>query len=323
MEYLKKSPQFTCYTDTRFVSHQDHGTHVTATTETGQTIRSKALVMATCVPLNMIQIIAKVAFYRTYCIALRAPKGSYPDQLIYTNADPYIYVKKTAHYNPQYELIIVGGEDHKVGIESTAGYESHFRNLELWTRKMFPYVGEVEYQWSGQIIEPNDYMAFIGRDSASNKNVYIATGDSGNGLTHGIIASRIIPDLIEGVANPWADLYSPSRQPKPRTIPDVITENVKQQVAGYGRYVSTDVSDIEDIPRCSGAVMRAGITSALKPVAVYKDEAGKTFTFSAVCPHLHGVIAWNATEKSWDCPGMFLPSFSTCEPRRLNDWRSL
>jgi Rieske Fe-S protein len=39
-----------------------------------------------------------------------------------------------------------------------------------------------------------------------------------------------------------------------------------------------------------------------KPLAVYKDEEGKVHKYSALCPHLHGVVCWNAVEKSFDCP---------------------
>lgn len=42
--------------------------------------------------------------------------------------------------------------------------------------------------------------------------------------------------------------------------------------------------------------------SKVKPVAVYKDENGEVRKFSAVCPHMAGVVAWNSIEKSWDCP---------------------
>lgn len=48
--------------------------------------------------------------------------------------------------------------------------------------------------------------------------------------------------------------------------------------------------------------MHAGISKLKKPLAVYKDGEGNVTTFSAICPHMHGVVAWNATEKSWDCP---------------------
>ena len=36
--------------------------------------------------------------------------------------------------------------------------------------------------------------------------------------------------------------------------------------------------------------------------AVYKDEDGKVFANTAVCPHMKGQVRWNSAEKSWDCP---------------------
>lgn len=39
-----------------------------------------------------------------------------------------------------------------------------------------------------------------------------------------------------------------------------------------------------------------------KPMAIYKDEEGNVKRFSALCPHMKGVVCWNATEKSFDCP---------------------
>jgi hypothetical protein len=129
----------------------------------------------------------------------------------------------------------------------------------------------LQFRWSGQIIEPNDYMAYIGRNAGmSENNVYICTGDSGNGLTHGVIAGRLLTDLMLGIENPWASLYSPSRKPKPRTTPEDLKENINQNLQ-FSRYLKTDVSDIESIPRCSGAVMHSGLSKLGKPVAVYKD----------------------------------------------------
>jgi Rieske Fe-S protein len=40
----------------------------------------------------------------------------------------------------------------------------------------------------------------------------------------------------------------------------------------------------------------------LKKLAIYRDEKGALHTLSAVCPHLGCLVAWNETEKTWDCP---------------------
>ena len=41
-------------------------------------------------------------------------------------------------------------------------------------------------------------LAFIGRNPLDDDNVYIATGDSGQGMTHGTIAGILLTDLIQG-----------------------------------------------------------------------------------------------------------------------------
>lgn len=39
-----------------------------------------------------------------------------------------------------------------------------------------------------------------------------------------------------------------------------------------------------------------------KPVAVYKDDSGKTHSVSAVCTHKGCIVGWNNKAKTWDCP---------------------
>jgi glycine/D-amino acid oxidase-like deaminating enzyme len=50
-------------------------------------------------------------------------------------------------------------------------------------------------------MEPADGLAFIGINPGPDKNVFIATGDSGNGITHGTIAGMILSDQILGKKN--------------------------------------------------------------------------------------------------------------------------
>ena len=74
-------------------------------------------------------------------------------------------------------------------------------------------MGPIKHKWSGQIIEPTDNVAFIGRNPSDYENVYIVTGDSGNGMTHGTIAGIMFTDMIMGKKNPWEKLFDPSRKP--------------------------------------------------------------------------------------------------------------
>ena len=44
--------------------------------------------------------------------------------------------------------------------------------------------------------------------------------------------------------------------------------------------------------------MRRGFSK----IALYRDDHGALHECSAVCPHLGCIVAWNDTEKTWDCP---------------------
>ncbi len=39
-----------------------------------------------------------------------------------------------------------------------------------------------------------------------------------------------------------------------------------------------------------------------RPLAIYRDEDGKLHKYSALCPHMQGVVCWNSAEKTFDCP---------------------
>ncbi len=262
-------------------------------TSEGRTVTADAIVFATNSPVNdWVKIHTKQAAYRTYVIGARVPAGAVRHGLYWDNLDPYHYVRLAADKGG--ETLIVGGQDHKTG--QADDQEERFAALVTWTRERFPMAGEVVYRWSGQIIEPNDYMAFIGRNPGDG-NIFIATGDSGNGMTHGTIAGMLISDLIVGREQPWAKLYDPSRVSL-RATPEFLRENLNVAVQ-YRDYVTPgEVTGPEALARGSGAVMRDGA----KKVAVYKDEDGALHMRSAVCPHLYCIVDWNDTEKTWDCP---------------------
>lgn len=302
LEYLKKQDNVSAYTNTRYVNHKFDNDKFEITVETtdGQshTITSDHVVLATNVSPRKFSNVIKQHYMRTYAIALSMPKDSFKDILLYDNKDPYVYVRKTTHPDSKKEYLIVGGEDHLVGIEDVDSYPSHFQNLESWARENYPQCDAVEYKWSGQVIENSEGVAYIGQSGDAEE--YVVTGDNGNGLTHGVLAAKVITDLILKQSNPWKDIYDPSRKPTKAGLAgvyDFVKENVIQQKE-YVRLLSVDASDIEDIPKCSGRVVRSGI----KPVAVYKSSTGELTKFSAMCPHLKGVVAWNPIEQSWDCP---------------------
>jgi nitrite reductase/ring-hydroxylating ferredoxin subunit len=142
-----------------------------------------------------------------------------------------------------------------------------------------------------------DGLAFIGRAPTSAANLYIATGDSGQGMTHGTIAGLLLTDLILGRPNEWADLYCPSRL-RPVATRGFLEENLNT-VSQYGDWLTAGEVDSEaEIRPGAGAIVRRGLVK----YAVYRDEAGVLHERSAICPHLGCIVQWNSTEKTWDCP---------------------
>ena len=264
------------------------------TTSDKHTVTADAVVFATNSPVNdWVAMHTKQAAYRTYVIAVRIPPNSVAPGLYWDTLEPYHYVRLTTDADGE-PLLIVGGEDHKTGQADES--ESRFGALLEWTRQRFPMAGDIVYRWSGQVIEPNDYMGFIGRNPGS-ENVYIATGDSGQGMTHGTIAGILIPDLILGNPSRWEKLYDPSRVTV-RSAPEFVRENVNV-AAQYVDWVTPgEVSSPDEIAPGSGAVMRQGT----KKFAVYRDEDGTPHIRSAVCTHLYCIVDWNSVEKTWDCP---------------------
>ena len=265
-------------------------------TQEGHTVRASAVVVATNTPVNdLLAIHTKQAAYRTYVIGANVPAGSISKGLYWDTPHPYHYVRLSRSLSAGNDVLIVGGEDHKTGQSDDAG--ARYARLEEWARTRFPMMAEIVFRWSGQVMEPVDGLAFIGLNPMDESNVYIATGDSGNGMTHGTIAGMLLTDLIQGREHPWSTLYEPSR----KTLGALKTFAMEtlNMVAQYADWVTPgDVKEDMLIPRGSGAVVRRG----LKKIAVYCDDLGQLHETSAVCPHLEGIVAWNDSEKTWDCP---------------------
>ena len=272
-----------------------NGGEVTLGTAQGKRIVANQVVVATNSPINDVAVIhTKQAAYRTYAIALET--GESRPTLSWDMEDPYHYARLGVDAETERPILIVGGEDHRVGQGDDA--KKHFPRLETWARERFPRAGNIVCQWSGQVFEPSDGLAFIGKNPGQER-VYILTGFSGNGMTYSALAAELIANLIADVPHPFAKLYDPKRKPASASaISSYVQENLNT-AAQYSDWIGpADVSNADQIAPGEGAVIRRGLTR----VAIYVDDAGARHELSATCPHLGGVVAWNSAEKSWDCP---------------------
>ena len=285
------------FADTAYVSDRATDGGVEVTTEGGHVIRARAAVFATNSPVNnIVAIHSKQLPDRTYAIAGRVPRGSVPDALVWDTYEAYHYVR-IQEFDDHEDMLIVGGEDHRSGEANDAG--ARFARLAEWTRKRYPGFGEVEHSWSGQVLEPVDFLPFSGSNPGS-RNVYVHTGDSGQGITNGVAGSLTLLPLIIGSHSRYAPLFEPGRISATSTAS--VGEFVRGQLGaiknlaqhlGPGELDSTDQLKPGD-----GGIIRRG----LHKVAAFRDLDGALIERSAVCTHLGCIVHWNSFERCWDCP---------------------
>jgi len=266
-------------------------------TAAGKTVAADDVVVCTNSPISdMVVTHTKMAPYRTCVVAFSVPKGSIVDALYWDTPDPYHYVRLQPLDDTR-DALIVGGEDFKTAHEDDVG--ERFACLEEWTRERFSAAGERITQWTGQVLETNDYLAYIGKNPDGAEHIWIVTGDSGMGMTHGTIAALLLPTLLQGKSHPWAKEFDPKRVTlHARELGELAKENADVALQ-YGDYVTPgQVDDVEEIPRGEGRVIRRGVHK----IAAYRDDSGVVHERSAACTHVRCIVDWNTAEKSWDCP---------------------
>ncbi|MCE3280611.1 MAG: puuB 1 [Bacteroidetes bacterium] len=292
------------YTDTK----ADKIDHTGVVTKDGFRINSEYVVIATNTPVNNKYVMhLKQYAYRTYVIGARIKKGSVPKTLWWDTGDfsqnaeipPYHYVR-IQPFDNDYDLLICGGEDHAVGLveDDKINEEDKYGLLEYWLRQRFEII-DIVYQWSGQVMEPFDSLGYIGRNPKDEKNIFIVTGDSGNGLTHATIAGILISDLINGKDNPWESIYDPSRF----KLFSAGKTYFKELVGGMINYLKQKPKDPKSVELQS---IRPGQGKIVeldgKKFGVYRDKQDQFHMVGAECTHMKCIIKWNNDEQSWDCP---------------------
>jgi glycine/D-amino acid oxidase-like deaminating enzyme/nitrite reductase/ring-hydroxylating ferredoxin subunit len=251
-------------------------------------------VVATNSPINdQFALHNKQAPYRTYAMALTIPKASIEDALYWDTLDPYHYVRLQPGPGGV-DYLIVGGADHKTG-EADDG-AIRFEALEAWIRALLPALGKVTHRWSGQVLDPIDYAAFSGRNPGSER-IFVHTGDSGQGLTHGVAGALLITQLIATGKSAWMEFYSPARKTT-GGLQNFLSENLTA-VKNFAEYVAPgEISSFEELKIGQGSIIRQGLSK----IAAYRDEKGTLHRLSAKCTHLGCHVHWNAFERCWDCP---------------------
>ncbi len=283
-----------CFGNTPATHVEESGNSVTVHLENGRSLRAGAALIATNAPItDKVAILAKQAPYRTYALAGEVPRNTVRDALIWDTEDPYHYVRLQP-VDDDRAMLIVGGEDHKAG--EARDMDDRLAALEGWARDNFPSMRDVQHRWSGQVYEPADTVPFIGRDAGAER-VFIATGDSGQGMTTGVVAGIILRDLVLKRSNPWAEVYDP-RRISAKALGEVARENVTTVRQMAKHLLPGELGSMDELRPGQGAIVRAG----LQKLAAYRAASGRLYVHSATCTHAGCVVEWNPFELCWDCP---------------------
>lgn len=261
-------------------------------------IRGGYLILATHTPLQGVTgtlgallFQTKLALYSSYVVGGTVPKGRLPTASFWDNGDPYDYLRIEPRHDHDY--VIFGGEDHKTGQKTDT--EEPYRRLEKRLRTYLPDV-KIDHHWSGQVIETNDGLPFIGETA---RHQFAATGFSGNGMTFGTLGAMMAIDSLLQKPNPWAELFAINRSKILGGTWRYLAENKDYPYHFIRDWLARGEGDsTAQLARGEGRILKLDG----KKVAAYRDDHGAVTLCSPVCTHLKCIVEWNNAEKTWDCP---------------------
>jgi nitrite reductase/ring-hydroxylating ferredoxin subunit len=159
-------------------------------------------------------------------------------------------------------------------------------------------VRSIEHRWSAQDYMPDDGVPYAGRLHLRSERVYVATGLKKWGITAGTAAAMLIADQVLERENEWAPLFSSTRV-RPQELPRFTLENGRVGFRFFAdRVKHRGTRPIEELGPGEGAI----VSAAGRKVAGFRDDDGTLHAVSSRCTHLGCQVAWNAAERTWDCP---------------------
>ncbi|WP_225828710.1 FAD-dependent oxidoreductase [Streptomyces naphthomycinicus] len=265
-------------------------------TDAGVSVRAREVVIATHYPVfDRALLFTRLSPRRELVVAGTLDADRAPRDM-YITPEQNTRSVRSAPYGDGKRLLIATGEHFTPG---TADVEERFARLTSWAVSRFPGLTPT-HRWATQDNDSTDSVPLVGPFHPGSRHTYVATGFGGWGLSGGIMAGRLISDLVEGEAVEWAGLYDPRR------VASVVREGVsflkhQGQVARHfvgDRLPSGATPSPDDLAPGDGAVMRLGGHQC----AVHRDDSGRLRAVSARCTHLGCVVAFNRAEQAWECP---------------------
>ncbi|MEO6867223.1 MAG: FAD-dependent oxidoreductase [Gaiellales bacterium] len=256
----------------------------TVGTDTGGTVRARHVVLSTLLPwLSSGGLIPKVYCHQGYAIAV--PVGEDPlASGMYIAADRPMRSLRTID-DEQGMLLQVGGS---AWVPNPSSGATPWDDLQQWASREFG-TDEPAWRWSTQDYSTSDGLPVIGRIDPG-KQLYIAGGFGGWGLTNAGVAAELIRDQITGEPADWHATFAPTR-----SLPVADT----RIVSGHRTGLQVDTSRLIEQLKPGEAIV---LEDDGEEIAVHRDDAGTIHRVSAVCTHLRGIVLWDADAREWHCP---------------------
>lgn len=276
------------------------GVRVTGTGLSGTRLRTTAsevaarqVVLATGAPvLDRGGHFTRLVAQRSYALAFRVADEATVPHGMYLSVDQPSRSVRYAPYDGQ-RLLLVGGNGHDVGRDRDTS--RRVEQLVAWTREHW---GEVAltHQWSAQDYRAENVLPVVQR-LPGPAEVHVATGFNKWGMTNGPAAAlALLGDLGDRTAPEWRETLR-RRVPGARDLAAAAVAGTavgRHMVQGWGEAL---LGPSGEPGPGEGRVHRQGAK-----VVATSNVDGRICSVSGVCPHLGGVLRWNAAERSWDCP---------------------
>ncbi|MDK2808960.1 MAG: hypothetical protein PWP24_1697 [Clostridiales bacterium] len=151
------------------------------------------------------------------------------------------------------------------GGNNRSGFHQTKGSYEMLLKKADRYYPNCEMVagWSAQDCMTLDHIPYIGTFSRSTPNWHIATGFEKWGMTSSMVAAMVLSDQICGNKNPWEEVFSPRR--------------------------------FTPIASAKSFLVQSAISMIWEARPFLTKDAKR-------CTHLGCQLAWNAEERTWECP---------------------
>ena len=258
----------------------------------GEVIAADVLVLTHYPTLDRGVFFARLAAERSYAVGVRV-NGRVPAGMFLSTESPSHSVRATPYAGG--DLLIVGGESHKAGTDDPVERSAA---LEAWARERFD-VAAVEYRWAAQDAMPLDGVPYVGELSPVTRHLWTASGFKKWGFTNGAAAALMLAGAVTGDPPTWLATFDSNRFKPVASASSLLKESISVGAHFFGdRLAPPDARSLDELAPGEGGIVRHDG----EKVAAFRDDDGVVHAVSSVCTHLYCQVAFNAAERSWDCP---------------------